>query len=139
MLAIGKEDGSIVLWDVKNAEISQSLTGHQAMVSDLQFSADDLFLLSASYDGTAMLWNMKSFNERQVVFADHGGWVLQATFNPNSRNLITGDALGHLRYFPIQMEFFSTHLCDKIKRNMTEKEWTNFVGSDIPYQKTCVQ
>ena len=41
------------------SEISQSLTGHQAMVSDLQFSADDLFLLSASYDGTSMLWNMK--------------------------------------------------------------------------------
>jgi WD40 repeat protein len=137
MLAIGKEDGSIVLWDVASSEISQSLTGHQAMVSDLQFSGDDLFLLSASYDGTSMLWNMKSINERQVVFADHGGWVLQATFNPNGRDLVTGDALGSLRYFPLNMEFYSTDLCNKIKRNMTEKEWSNFVSSDIPYQKTC--
>ena len=137
MLAIGKEDGSIVLWDVANSEISQSLTGHQAMVSDLEFSADDLFLLSASYDGTSMLWNMKSINERQVVFADHGGWVLQATFNPNGSEIVTGDAIGSLRYFPLQMEFYSTDICSKIKRNMTEKEWTNFVGSDIPYQKTC--
>ncbi|MBK8279723.1 MAG: hypothetical protein IPK94_06270 [Saprospiraceae bacterium] len=67
MLAIGKEDGSIVLWDVASSEISQSLTGHRAMVSDLRFSPDDLFLLSASYDGTSMFWNMKSINERQVV------------------------------------------------------------------------
>jgi hypothetical protein len=86
-----------------------------------------------------MLWNMKSINERQVVFADHGGWVLQSTFNPNGRELMTGDALGSLRYFPLQMEFYSTGLCNKIRRNMTEKEWSNFVGSDIPYQKTCVQ
>ncbi|MBL0110383.1 MAG: hypothetical protein IPP42_05825 [Saprospiraceae bacterium] len=139
MLAIGKEDGSIVLWDVASSEISQSLTGHRAMVSDLRFSPDDLFLLSASYDGTSMFWNMKSINERQVVFADHGGWVLQASFNPNGRNLITADALGSLRYFPLNMEFYSTNLCSKIKRNMTEKEWSNFVGSDIPYQKTCDQ
>ena len=139
MLAIGKEDGSIVLWDVANSEVSQALTGHQAMVSDLQFSADDLYLLSASYDGTSMLWNMKSINERQVVFADHGGWVLQAIFNPNGRDLVTGDALGSLRYFPLQMEFYSTNLCSKIKRSMTEKEWSNFVGNDIPYQKTCDQ
>ena len=126
-----------MLWDVVNSEISQSLSGHQAMVSDLQFSGDDMFLLSASYDGTSMLWNMKSINERQVVFADHGGWVLQAIFNPNGHDLVTGDALGSLRYFPLQMEFYSTDLCNKIKRNMTEKEWSNFVGSDIPYQKTC--
>ncbi len=139
MLAIGKEDGSVVLWDVASSEISHSLTGHQAMVSDLQFSADDLFLLSASYDGTSMLWNMRAINERQVVFADHGGWVLQAGFNPNGRDVITADALGSLRYFPLQMEFYSTNLCSKIKRNMTEKEWSNFVGSDIPYQKTCYQ
>jgi len=137
MLALGKEDGSIVIWDVTSSEISQSLTGHQAMVSDLQFSADDTFLLSASYDGTSMLWNMKTINERQVVFADHGGWVLQAIFNPNGRDLITGDAIGSLRYFPLQMEFYSTDICSKIRRNMTEKEWSNFVGGDIPYEKTC--
>ncbi len=139
MLAIGKEDGSIVLWDLANSEVSQSLTGHQAMVSDLQFSGDDMFLLSASYDGTAMLWNMNAFNERQVVFADHDGWVLKAVFNPNGLDLITGDVLGGLRYFPLRMDFYSTNLCNKIRRNMTEKEWSNFVGSDIPYQKTCVQ
>ena len=144
LLAIGKEDGSIVLWDLVYKEMSQSLTGqsltgHQAMVSDLQFSSDDQFLLSASYDGTAMLWNMKSINERQVVFADHGGWVLHAAFNPNGRDLITVDALGSLRYFPLQMEFYATDLCNKVRRNMTVKEWSNFVGNDIPYQKTCDQ
>jgi len=63
--------------------------------------------------------------------------VLQAIFNPNGRDLVTGDALGSMRYFPLNMEFYSTDLCNKIKRNMTEKEWSNFVGSDIPYQKTC--
>ena len=63
-----------------------------------------------------------------MVFADHGGWVLQASFNPSGRDLITADALGSLRYFPLQMEFYSTNLCSKINRNMTEKEWSNFVG-----------
>ncbi len=137
LLAVGKDDGSILLWDLVGSEMNQSLTGHQAMVCDLRFSSDDSFLLSASYDGTSMLWNMKSINQRQVVLADHGGWVLQACFDPDGRDLITVDALGNLRYFPINMEVYSSTLCDKINRNLTKKEWSNFVGDDIPYTKSC--
>lgn len=137
MLAVGKDDGSILLWDIVGSEMSQSLTGHQAMVSDLRFNANDSFLLSTSYDGTSMLWNMKSVNNHQVVFADHGGWVMQGCFDREGRDLVTVDAIGSLRFFSLKMEFYSTDLCSKLKRNMTEKEWNNFVGSDIPYQKTC--
>jgi len=137
VLAIGKEDGSILILDVAKAVINMALTGHQAMVNDLQFSTDGHFLLSASYDGTSMLWNMQSPNQRQVVFADHGGWVLQACFDPDGRNLITADVLGSVRYFSLSMDFYASNLCDKINRNMTEKEWSDFAGSDIPYQKTC--
>lgn len=137
LLAVGKEDGSILLWDMETSEISQSFTGHQAMVSDLRFNADDSFLLSASYDGTSMLWNMKNVNARQTVFTDHGGWVLQACFDPDGKDLITADAIGSLRYFTLNMEFYANALCGKMKRDMTQKEWTTFVGGDIPYSKTC--
>jgi len=137
LLAVGKEDGSILLWDAEASEISQSLTGHKAMVSDLRFNADDSFLLSASYDGTSMLWNLKSVNSRQVVLSDHGGWVLQACFDPDGKELITADAIGSIRYFSLSMDFYANTLCEKIKRDMTQKEWTTFVGDDIPYSKTC--
>ena len=138
-LAIGEEDGAIILWDLVKSELIQSLTGHQSMISDLRFSPDDSFLLSSSYDGTSMLWNMKSINSRQVVFADHGGWVLQACFDQDGKDIITADALGSLRYFPMNMDFYSSILCNKLKRNLTETEWANFVGDDIPYSKTCLK
>jgi WD40 repeat protein/pyruvate/2-oxoglutarate dehydrogenase complex dihydrolipoamide acyltransferase (E2) component len=140
LLAVGKEDGSIVIRDLADSEIVESLNGHSAMVSDLQFSVDDTFLLSASYDGTSMLWNLKSISQRQVVFADHGGWVLQAIFSEDGQNVWSGDALGVLRYFPLSMEYYANELCSRVRRSMTPKEWTNFVGdSDIPYETTCAK
>jgi WD40 repeat protein len=136
-LAIGLDDGSIVLWNMKAAEIDQSLTGHRAMISDLRFRKDDLFLLSTSYDGAAMLWNMQALNQRQVILNDHGGWVLQACFDEGRQNLITADTRGSLRHFPLNMEVYASRLCEKLHRDMTEKEWISFVGEDVIYQKTC--
>jgi hypothetical protein len=29
------------------------------------------------------------------------------------------------------------NICSLVRRNMTEAEWLNYVGSGIPYQRTC--
>jgi WD40 repeat protein len=136
VLAIGKFDGSITILDAVTWEVIQSLNGHLSQVTDLEFNSDGSFMASASYDGTSMLWNMKSPSERQVIFTDHGGWVLQAGFSPDGRHVWTGDALGALRTFSLTMDNY-VGLCEKVKRNMTSKEWNNFVGTDIPYEATC--
>jgi hypothetical protein len=48
--------------------------------------------------------------------------------------------LGVLRYFPLSMEYYANELCSRVRRSMTPKEWTNFVGdSDIPYETTCAK
>jgi WD40 repeat protein len=84
-----------------------------------------------------MLWNIKTINQRQVVFNDHRGWVLQACFDPDEKNLVTADAPGNVQYFTLTMDYYASNLCEKVKRSLTLKEWTNFVGDDIPYVKTC--
>ncbi len=137
VLAVGMENGSILLWDLAGSELSQSLNGHQARVSDLQFDNTDKFLVSSSYDGSSMIWNMANINSRQIVLSDHGGWVLQSTFNTDGKYLVTGDAIGTIRTFFLDMNSYSSGLCTTVNRNLTRKEWDNFVGPDIQYTKTC--
>jgi WD40 repeat protein len=135
-LVVGNENGTITLWDIEFSE-KYVLNGHSAMISDLRFNATGSWLISTSYDGSAMLWNLESVNNQQIILSDHSGWVLQACFDPDGQQLITGDGLGFIRNFHLNMDRYSNKLCDQVKRNLSEDEWGNFVGFDIPYTKTC--
>jgi WD domain, G-beta repeat len=135
-LVVGNENGTITLWDIEFSE-KYILNGHSAMISDLRFNAAGSLLVSTSYDGSAMVWNLESINNQQIVLNDHSGWVLQACFDPDGQQLITGDGLGIMRNFNLNMDKYSNKLCDQVKRNLREDEWGNFVGFDIPYTKTC--
>jgi WD40 repeat protein len=143
-LAVGKEDGTILLLKSSGSlflgdESNRSLSGHKAMISDLRFSSDDKFIISASYDGTSMLWNLESVNQQQIVLDGHGGWILQAGFNTVENEMITCDATGNLKHFAVRMDFYASLLCSSVNRNMAQIEWKNFVGDDIPYSKTCTE
>jgi energy-coupling factor transporter ATP-binding protein EcfA2 len=143
LLAIGRQDGTILLIEARghglliNSEMSRTFNGHKAMINDVQFSADDKFLLSASADGSSMLWNLEAVNQQQVTFDSHGGWVFQAGFNSTGSEIITADATGSIRHFPVRMDFYASKLCSSVNRNLSEIEWKNFVGDDVPYSKTC--
>lgn len=137
LLAIGTETGNIILWDVNKSEVYQSLSGHQAMVTDLEFREDDNFMISSSLDGTIRLWNLEHINERPVVFSDHQNWVLAAGFTHDGKDILTGDANGLLKIYPLDMSAMSKDFCKMLNRNLSIDEWNKFVGADIAYELTC--
>ena len=51
---------SIRLWEVATGENIQTFWGHTSDVQDLAFSPDGELLASSSYDGTLLLWDVKS-------------------------------------------------------------------------------
>lgn len=55
-LAAGFEDGSIRIWDWKEGKVLRTLRGHGAAVTALSFSRGGALLVTASEDGTAILW-----------------------------------------------------------------------------------
>lgn len=51
----------IGLWEVATGENIATFWGHSTDVQDLAFSPDGTFLVSGSYDGTLLLWDMKPY------------------------------------------------------------------------------
>ena len=57
----GTDKVSIRFWDVSTGENIATLWGHPTDVQDLAFSPDGCLLASWGYDGTILLWDMKSY------------------------------------------------------------------------------
>jgi G protein beta subunit-like protein len=59
-VATTSADKSIKIWNTGNWELTSCLTKHQRWVWDCVYSADSLYLLSASSDQSAKLWDLRT-------------------------------------------------------------------------------
>ncbi|VAW31616.1 High-affinity carbon uptake protein Hat/HatR [hydrothermal vent metagenome] len=67
----------------------QIFSGHDGAVNDIAFSGDGSLLATASSDGTAQLWDVRS-GEALRVFSGHSGPVLSVSLNGDGSRLATG-------------------------------------------------
>jgi WD40 repeat protein len=58
LLASGRGDGTVRLWDLWSGEERHSFRGHRGPVLDLAFSPDGKRLLSGGRDSTALVWDV---------------------------------------------------------------------------------
>ena len=68
----GHEDGSVTQWDAKTGEMLTNVFSHDAdlQVTDLQWSADRTYFLTASKDKTAKLHDANSMEVLKTYVAD---------------------------------------------------------------------
>ncbi|KAL1343513.1 hypothetical protein HN51_029887 [Arachis hypogaea] len=59
-LATGCSDGNVRLWDSRSGECTTTFRGHSNAIYALCVSADNKYLVSASYDGTARVFELGS-------------------------------------------------------------------------------
>lgn len=89
LLATGREQGQIALWDVATGKPRGALTHVRETTTSLAFSPDGRWLAAASGGGSVTVWESHSL--RQVAFL--GGHPLAASalaFSPDNRRLATG-------------------------------------------------
>ncbi len=106
-------------------------------ITDIALSPDNNLLATASYDGTIKIWNANNLNIRPVEIRAHEAWAHSLAFNRNGRYLISGDTQDRIFVWASRTDYMADEICGKITRNMTAREWEDYVGYDIDYQKTC--
>jgi WD40 repeat protein len=136
---VGDTKGIVKVWDVKKQELVSTLVGHAARINNVSFSWDNKKLATGSWDKTVRLWNTAKWENLPIVLKDHPDWVWSVAFSANSDKLLAGCRDSFVRIWPTNAKTLADMICSKTKRNLSKKEWEQFVAdvTDIPYEKTC--
>ncbi|RKT83471.1 WD40 repeat [Saccharopolyspora antimicrobica] len=97
-LAIGSEDGGVLICDTTTGLPLRTLQGHRDRVFAVAFGTD--VLVTGSSDGTVRTWNPAT-GQPLTVLEGHRQWSWPVVLSPDGTTLATGDAEGVLRLWDV--------------------------------------
>jgi WD40 repeat protein len=100
LVAIGCEDGGVLVCDTASGRPVRTLHGHGGRVYAVMFGDGDRLLASGSSDGTVRLADAAT-GDVTVVLDGHKDGVWPMVLSPDSSVLVTGDADGVLRLWDV--------------------------------------
>jgi WD40 repeat protein len=137
-LASGSSDGMVRLWDLRQPEAAPViLPGDGVPVYTVAFSPDNQRLAAGSLNNTVRLWNLHQLEVPHVVLRGHTGPVFSVAFSPDGQRLATGSHDQTIRLWQVHTARLADMVCERVWRNLTLDEWRQFIGADIPYERTC--
>ncbi|KAG0231962.1 hypothetical protein BGX31_005319 [Mortierella sp. GBA43] len=108
LIAAGRNDGIVRLWDIGTRVCVKTLIGHSKQVTSIAFSPGDSQIVSGSDDETARLWNMKT-GMCQHVLQGHSKEVTSVTFSPRGDLVASASVDGTIRVWATE-----TGLCSGV-------------------------
>ncbi len=151
-VATGYQDGALLIWDIyeyldnRNEYKPERLLYHSAGISDVAFSDDGTQLIVGSLDKRSTLWqvwdksNLDRDDEKEYPFKDpkfqpirledHMDWVLSVAFSHDGKKALTGCADGSVKIYEVEMARYSEQLCDMVRKNLSNKDWKKYIGTD---------
>lgn len=98
LIAAG-EDSVVRSWGVADGLLECELTGHAGEINDLAVAPDGDILATASDDGTARIWNLKSRQCMNVLNGHDRQRVTTVSFAPGDSTLVTGGRDGRIVFW----------------------------------------
>ena len=135
-LATGDDTGMIDIWNTSTGLADGNAAGHTTAVRSIAFDRSDGQMLTADAAGEIRLWTMANLDQPPVVFTDGEENVLRLAFSDSGEAFLSATQNDVIRR-PAHIRCMTAGICDRVSRNLTEQEWSAYVGRDIEYEPTC--
>jgi WD40 repeat protein len=144
ILFAGCSDGTLLSLNLnhdKPLQLSKYIV-HSAGIDLITFNNDFSLLATSSWDKTIKYYHYNEFFE---LGNSVGGVVQIRNLNSRTRSLIFADenellagiSDKSIRLWETSSTRLATMICYLVKRDMTFIEWSDMVGTEIPYERTC--
>jgi len=118
-------------------QIEADLQVHQGDVEKAALSPDGNYIVTgSSMNKTLSLWDAKTLQPIGVPVNGHDDAVTSVAFSPDGRSIVSGSKDKTLRLWPAP-KTWPDELCKKLTRNMSHKEWREWVSPEIDYEVQC--
>ncbi len=81
---------AVTRWNISDGSILNYSVSHSDYINDISLSPDGNYFATASNDGTAKIWSIKSNTNSLYETILHKGQVLSVSWSPDSKKVATG-------------------------------------------------
>lgn len=158
-LLLGVKDGTVYPVNKYN-RVMETLAAHKSRCMSITML--DAVIITGGYDKTSYIWSMDNLlyesglgfreeleaehvgkrvvNEKEIptewlVPVDYtfDGWTLAVCGDADGKSVWIGTSAGNVMLLNSSVDDMAHQLHRKLKRNLTQQEWTRYVGVAIPY------
>ncbi|GAB3834053.1 Hsp70 family protein [Dactylosporangium cerinum] len=100
LLAVGRADGGVVLWDVATRKERRTLGTDRDGLRGITFDKSGTLLAAAADSGKVWIWNVTNGALSRTVQA-HAGGARDVSFSPDAARLVSGGSDGMFRVWDV--------------------------------------
>jgi len=136
--AAGDENGRLRIWEnpASPVIVHEFIGLHASGILSLNFSRDGKFITSAGFDRVIRTTTLSGTNQEKYAISKHDSWIYGVLFSPDGSQIISCSADKTIRIFTAGCALLSDIAAKMIRKNLSREEWNQYIGTDIPYQKT---
>jgi WD40 repeat protein len=134
-VAYGTESGVLCIWNFNHPN-PPTLTTNGLPIRSITYSPDGKLLAAGSSDGKVRIWNPERLGDLPLSVSLDGTWVWSLAFNQNSSELAVASKDHTIYRIPTYSSKLVQQISPHLKRNLSQKEWDEYIGHDITYMKT---
>src|SRR5262245_26624079 len=134
----GGDDGTLRTWDANTGQaIGTPIRAIGDSVSGVMYSPDRARILSVS-GGTLQLWDAsrRVTIGSPIIAVPKGDYVVAARFAGTPTRIVSVGSDGSLKVWPTP-NALAEILCQRLTRNLSHREWREYVLLDLPYAPQC--
>jgi WD40 repeat protein len=138
ILASTGDDTTIRLWNVASRQsLGKPLRGHNGSLYTVAFSPDGSTLVSAGFNATISLWDVASRQALGKPLQGHTNSINSVVFTSDGMTLLSASNDTTIRLWEMSARSWGERACNIVRRNLSQDEWLQSIGSDHPYEQTC--